>query len=372
MSAQPIRVVSFDVGGVLGTLAGHSLSSALANASPHDADTVANVVRRHLHCVPRTNDELIRRVATDTGLSVRQVREILHTPRILRIDPRARALLNGLRDTCPDVRLVICSNLAATDHGHAALLRADLGDVLDATYFSCETGYAKGIGPVPFEHLARDLDVDLGEVVHVGDELREDVHGPLWAGCRALWLHSQRTVPERIAPHDRYRTATDLAAAVATLREWIPQSAPRPTLPVRAAALVHDTAHRLLIVRGPDDTGFAFPGGRCDAQTIDPPPEAAMRECYEELGTPIVVDRLLWTGWSHGESTRGENKIHYLFSGRLRDPSPVFAPEPTEVREHRWVAHDEALRMLNQWDADRLRRIKHGEAFGCQHRGSAG
>ncbi|MGW0895347.1 hypothetical protein, partial [Saccharopolyspora sp. NPDC002578] len=135
-----IRLVSVDVGGVLGTVAGHSLGTALAAASPHEDSTVADVMRRTLHTRPHTTAELIQRLAVELALPARRVRDILHTPRPLLLLPTARALLAGLRDAFPDVQVVVCSNLAAADAAHADLVRAELADQLDATYFSYRTG----------------------------------------------------------------------------------------------------------------------------------------------------------------------------------------------------------------------------------------
>ena len=133
----------------------------------------------------------------------------------------------------------------------------------------------------PGHERDQDLYVDVAEIVHVGDKLPEDVHSPLLAGARALWVHPDHTRAPRIAGPDRYRTAPDLAEAIRVLHEWIPASQPRPALPVRAAALIRDHHRRLLLVRGPDDEDFSLPGGRCDKLGPDAPPTAMAREVSE-------------------------------------------------------------------------------------------
>ena len=159
---------------------------------------MAHVVRTRLHTATTITDELVRHVAGELALAPRQVADILTTPRPFVLDPTARALVSGLRDACPDLRIVVCSNLTAADLGHADTVRAELGSWLDGAYFSCETGLAKGTGPAVFEHIAHTNGLDVTEIVHVGDKLPEDVHSPLLAGSRALWVHPDHTRAPRI------------------------------------------------------------------------------------------------------------------------------------------------------------------------------
>ncbi|MCA1194508.1 NUDIX domain-containing protein [Saccharopolyspora sp. 6V] len=361
-----IRLVTLDVGGVLGTVAGPSLGTALATASPHDPATVADIVRTHLHTRAHTTPELIPRLATELALPSRTVRDILRAPRPLLIQPTARALLAGLRDAFPGVQVVVCSNLAAADAAHADLIHAELGPLLDDSYFSYQVGMAKGTGPDLFEHIARGHGVQLSEIVHVGDKLHDDVHAPLLAGCRALLLHPHHADTPRVATGDRYRTAPDLATAIHELHHWIPTSTPRPTLPVRAAALIRNTHGQLLLVRGPDDEKFSFPGGRCAPHGPDSPPHAAAREVYEELRLTVTPGTLLWAGWAEAESSAGENKAHFLFEAHLHGTT-VPDPDPTEVAEYRWASHNDALHLLHPAEANRLVRITRGQHHGWQH-----
>ncbi|WP_243793822.1 NUDIX domain-containing protein [Saccharopolyspora gloriosae] len=361
-----IRLVSIDVGGVLGTIAGHSLGTALAAASPHQDSTVADIVRRTLHTHAHTTDELIQHLATELALPAKKVRDILRTPRPLLLNPTARALLNGLRDACPDVQVVVCSNLAAADVTHADLIRAELGAQLDATYFSYRTGMAKGTGPDVFEHIARTHHVQVSDIVHVGDKVHDDVHAPLLAGCRALWIHPDHTHTHRVAANDRYRTAPDLAGAVTELCRWIPDSTPRPTLPVRAAALIRNASGQLLLVRGPDDEMFSFPGGRCEPHGPDSPPQAMVREVHEELRLTATPGALLWAGWAESESSAGENKAHFLFDARLVGTT-VPDPDPAEVADYRWVSNNDALHLLHPAEANRLVRITRRQHHGWQY-----
>ncbi|WP_338596879.1 NUDIX domain-containing protein [Saccharopolyspora sp. SCSIO 74807] len=361
-----ISVVSLSVDRLLGHTYGQSLGDALATASPKEPATVAAVVRTHLHTATAIGDDLIRQVAADLALPPRQLADLLHTPRPLLLNPTARALIAGLRDACPDIRVVVCSNLAAADHTHANAVRDELGQLLDAAYFSCETGLAKGTGPPVFEHLARSHGVEVAEIVHVGDTLLEDVQAPLLAGARALWVHPDHARIPRVAGPDRYRAVPDLAEAICELREWMPESQPRPALPVRAAALIRDAQQRILLVRGPDDEDFSLPGGRCEAIGSDSPPTAMAREVHEELRLAVTPGKLVWAGWSEAESATGDNKIHFVFEAHIVGTS-VPVPDAGEVAEICWSGHHEALRLLHPAEADRLHRIGCDRSHGWQY-----
>lgn len=350
-----IGLVSLDVDGLLGPA-----------VRPKDPATVAAVVRRRLHPAADLTEELLQDVANDLDLPIRQVRDLACAPRPLRIDPTARALLAGLRDACPNVRMVVCSNLSAADRAHITAVLAELGHLLDGAYFSCDTGLVKGNGPAAFEHIAEGHGIDVAEIVHVGDTLHDDIHAPLLAGARALWAHPDHARSPRIAAADRFRTAADLAGAVTVLRDWIPASQPRPTLAVRAAALIRGHNQRILLVRGPDDEAFSLPGGRCESYGPDSPPAAMVREIHEELAITVRPGNLAWAGWSEAEATSGHNKIHFIFNADIVGAT-VPIPDPTEIAEIHWATHHEALCLLHSAEADRLHRITCDRTHGWQH-----
>ncbi|MGC9010267.1 MAG: HAD family hydrolase [Sulfolobales archaeon] len=58
-------------------------------------------------------------------------------------------------------------------------------DYFDATIFSDEVGYMKPSKEI-FEYLSRRLDVDLSEVIHVGDSLEHDLVGSALSGVASV------------------------------------------------------------------------------------------------------------------------------------------------------------------------------------------
>ncbi|MCX2729453.1 NUDIX hydrolase [Saccharopolyspora sp. NFXS83] len=360
-----IRLVVLD-GELLGTVAGQQLGAALTAASPLAAATVADVLRRTLLPRAQTTPDLIQQLATELALPPKKVRTLLHAPRPLLLVPTARALLTGLRDACPNTLIVVCANLAAADTGHGDLIRAELGPLLDATHFSFRTGHTTGSGPDLYEFLSDCHQVAVAEMIHVSHHLH-DLHIALLAGCRALHISSGPDQPPGPAGLDRYRATADLLTAITELQRWIPASQPRPTLPVRAAALVRNTAGELLIVRGPDDEKFCFPGGRCKSLGPDAPPQAMVRELHEQLRLSVTPGRLLWAGSSESETSTGESKIHFLFEAHLRGTT-VPDPDPTEIADYCWATNNDALHLLHASEADRLVRITRGQHHGWQRR----
>lgn len=67
----------------------------------------------------------------------------------------------------------------------------------DSIVISCEAGVTKPAAAI-FARAARELGLPLGSMLHVGDSLEDDVRGALAAGCRALLLHREASVPGAI------------------------------------------------------------------------------------------------------------------------------------------------------------------------------
>jgi len=79
--------------------------------------------------------------------------------------------------------------------------------------FSDEIGFAKPL-PVVFEAAAKDLNVELNEIVHIGDREEKDVDGPHSVGARAIFTTvikdrgSDKTKAEAIC--NDYETLPDI------------------------------------------------------------------------------------------------------------------------------------------------------------------
>ncbi|HVH07395.1 MAG TPA: HAD family hydrolase [Myxococcota bacterium] len=108
-------------------------------------------------------------------------------------------LLGSLRTR---VRLGLCSNFTDTETALGVLDHAALRGALDAVAISEAVGWRKPRREI-FSAVARDLDTDPREVLHVGDNLDADVAGAAAAGMRTAWL--TRRVADPSAAFLRYR-----------------------------------------------------------------------------------------------------------------------------------------------------------------------
>lgn len=83
------------------------------------------------------------------------------------------------------LRLALLSNLASPYK--QPVFDFGLDGHFDAVVFSCEVGMAKPERGI-YELVARELGVPAGELLMIGDTLRDDVHGARAAGLHALHI----------------------------------------------------------------------------------------------------------------------------------------------------------------------------------------
>ena len=98
-------------------------------------------------------------------------------------------VLHGLLVTA----LGVCSNFSHTPTARRVLDHAGLLPHLHAVAISEEVGIRKPRREI-FEALLGELDVDAGDVLHVGDNLSADVDGAAELGMRTVWIH--RRIPD--------------------------------------------------------------------------------------------------------------------------------------------------------------------------------
>ncbi|WP_190814839.1 NUDIX domain-containing protein [Saccharopolyspora pogona] len=244
---------------------------------------------------------------------------------------QARKVLTAVRATLPDAAVVVLSNLSACDAAHAETVRAELGDLLDASYFSYREKLAKPDWRL-FSRVAAEQGCGLDRLVHIGDSVEADARAALLAGGRAVLLGEDD--PD-LGPPQRFRRVGGLPEVVGQLAVW--RESDRATLPVRAEALITNEAGEILVVRGPDDEDWVLPGGRCERRADEDPAQACAREIGEELGLDVRVtsDDTELVAWSYQESKADENKIVHVF--RLPMPDQTTVKSPAEIALCAWM-----------------------------------
>ncbi|MGM0857862.1 MAG: NUDIX hydrolase [Pseudomonadota bacterium] len=105
-----------------------------------------------------------------------------------------------------------------------------------------------------------------------------------------------------------------------------------------AAAIVSDSAGRLLLVRKHNTSIYMQPGGKIDAG--ESALEALCRELYEELGLSVNSDQLSPLGIRTAQAANepGMTLKAHLFSIVIDEPVEAAA----EIAEARWVTREEA------------------------------
>ncbi|MGH7918449.1 MAG: NUDIX hydrolase [Candidatus Dormibacteraceae bacterium] len=119
---------------------------------------------------------------------------------------------------------------------------------------------------------------------------------------------------------------------------------------VATAALVTDPGGRLLLARRATQPGYGswcLPGGFVNDD--EHPAEGAARECREEIGCQVLVDRLV--GVYHVPKEDASSMVVIGYAGRLQGGEPHPGPEmlevasfaPDRVPELAFSSHREAL-----------------------------
>jgi putative hydrolase of the HAD superfamily len=120
-----------------------------------------------------------------------------------------------------DLRIGLISNTGRTPGSilREVLTRLDLGRSIDAMVFSNEHGECKP-RPSIFEALQRQLGVDYGETVFVGDNLYVDVYGAQRCGMRAIHFIPPRR-GDAVAPAVEHGLTIEPDATIRDLRQVV-------------------------------------------------------------------------------------------------------------------------------------------------------
>jgi HAD superfamily hydrolase (TIGR01549 family) len=140
-----------------------------------------------------------------TATHMAQIKSVSQVP------PHHREVIAGLAASYP---LALCSNFSHAETAREILGQAGLLDHFSAIAISEQVGVRKPRREI-FAHALDALGVAPEDVVHVGDNLSEDVAGAAALGMRTAWLIRRvRDAEARLAAHSGPRpnwTITDLA-----------------------------------------------------------------------------------------------------------------------------------------------------------------
>lgn len=106
-------------------------------------------------------------------------------------------------------KIGIISNTGMDSHGvmSRVLLKLEVWQLCDAIYFSCAHGIAKPNRRL-FEMAASGLDLPIGQILHVGDNVVADYQGARNAGMRSVYFYGS---PKQPAPSADMQYVTALS-----------------------------------------------------------------------------------------------------------------------------------------------------------------
>ena len=120
-----------------------------------------------------------------------------------------------------------------------------------------------------------------------------------------------------------------------------------PRVPASAGALLHDGDGGILILKPTYKSGWTVPGGQVE-EDGESPWAACRREVAEETGITVDAGRLVCVDFLHPRPGR-PGGVRFLFDCGVVPPGDrdrIVLPEG-EIEDHRWVAPDEAHRLLS-------------------------
>ncbi|TKG60911.1 HAD family hydrolase [Prauserella endophytica] len=180
-------------------------------------DNAAEIDRNILHVVPELTEEVAELVRERLLISASEWPLIWPTGGFTAY-PGTKTALERLAALAPVVALSNVSCVA----GPARMgdLHDQCGQYLAGIYTSYQL-QARKPQPRCWTAIAAEYQVPVGDIVHLGDRVPEDVRGPLAAGCRAAVLVNTRDVevPEDVRRDPRVAVVRDLADAADRLAE---------------------------------------------------------------------------------------------------------------------------------------------------------
>ncbi|SFO05849.1 HAD family hydrolase [Amycolatopsis rubida] len=216
-------LITSGVGGTLGSFHGPGTADVLREIAlaPDDA---AEIDRNILHVVPELTDEVAELVRERLLISISDWPLIWPTGGFTAF-PGTLTALERVAVLAPVVAL---SNVSCIS-GPARMgdLRDQCGQFLAGVCTSYQL-QARKPQPRCWAAVAAEHRIPVGDIVHLGDRVLEDVRGSLAAGCRAAVLVDTRNVdvPADIRDDPRVTVVRDLADAADRLAELAAASAP--------------------------------------------------------------------------------------------------------------------------------------------------
>jgi 8-oxo-dGTP pyrophosphatase MutT (NUDIX family) len=131
-----------------------------------------------------------------------------------------------------------------------------------------------------------------------------------------------------------------------------------------AGAVIRNAAGEVLVVKPVYKAGWELPGGAVEAG--ESPRAACERELFEELGLQLEVGPMVCVDYNSPMDDYVESLMFLFDVAPLDDATGAsILLDPAELSEHRFVALDEALELLDPRVARRLDAVMRPGATGA-------
>ena len=225
---RDVRLVTVDVGGTLAAANGNSLTAMLCALSPLPPAETRRWLRQTLHVAAALTPDVVRRVCAAISIPVTAFPVDYRSPVMTAVDG-ARDALARIARYAPVVTL---ANVVSLDF-EEAWLQSHFGDTVTANYPSCRIGFAKP-DPETFRFVARQHDIPMDALLHIGDDWACDVEGALAVGARAIWISNGRSQPSTaIVDHERLEISNNIVEAASI---FVDSASRPPSVPVLECA----------------------------------------------------------------------------------------------------------------------------------------
>lgn len=222
MSRPRPALVTVDVGDTLGRSTGERYIATLARLSGYPETYVQQVTDRYLLTAASRDAQILVRLADKLGVPPDTIlRDCLTEPFV--VFAEAPAAVAGLAE---QARVVTLSNSHPWHWHHHQAVWNSCGQHLTAMHTSYHLGIAKP-DPDVFRTVARHHNVEVHNLLHIGDSWGDDVLGATAAGGRAMWLSRGRTPPEAYES-DTVLITPSIATAPADFGRWLDNDANTP------------------------------------------------------------------------------------------------------------------------------------------------
>ena len=111
--------------------------------------------------------------------------------------------------------------LGALSNGNADIFKLEAAPYFDFS-FSAEHLNASKPDPAQFNAAAKKAQVEMNQIIHIGDNIEHDIKGAKQAGCYSIWFNPKKlTVPADIQPTQEVICLSEIPVAINNIAQQL-------------------------------------------------------------------------------------------------------------------------------------------------------